>query len=197
MSGLERLPYCVPFCRRRRHSEPTCVWICWDRWKRIPLKRRWAYFQAVAERAPGWLSEDGRTPRWMLPGIERQRDRPRYMSAVRRQRSRRRRSRMAERSAGALCGPPIRLRRARFLGGPSPAPRCRTRTTYIVRISDTYAGFTSLTAPRSATLPPVEVYPPGQPLYVADESGACGTYFPIIIAAAETNTITGQLNVSM
>lgn len=70
-------------------------------------------------------------------------------------------------------------------------------TNYIVRISDTYVGFTSLTAPRSATLPPVETYPSGQPLYVADESGACGTDFPIIIAAAGAKTIAGQPNVSM
>ncbi len=43
-------------------------WICWDHWKRIPLARRRAYFRAVAERAPGWLRERRRTPRWMLPG---------------------------------------------------------------------------------------------------------------------------------
>lgn len=82
MSDCVRLPCCVPFCRRWRHSEPDRVWICWDHWKRIPLKRRRAYFRAIAERAPGWLSEGGRTPRWMLPRIERQRDRPRYMCAV-------------------------------------------------------------------------------------------------------------------
>lgn len=130
MSGRERLPYCVPFCRRWRHSEPNRVWICWDQWRRIPLKRRWAYLRAVAEQASGWLAEGCRTPRCMLPRIERQRDRPRYMSTVYRPRSRRRRAGMAERSAGAWCGAPIRMRCARFLGWwPSPAPRCRTRTT--------------------------------------------------------------------
>lgn len=68
---------------------------------------------------------------------------------------------------------------------------------YPVRASDTYVGVSAMTAPRTLTLPPASQYPPGQPLYVADESGACGTDKPIIIAAAGQDTIGGQPNVTL
>lgn len=64
------------------HGDPRAEWICWEHWKRIPLKRRRAYFRAVAERVPSWLREQKRIPRWMLPRPVRVVDRPRYMSAV-------------------------------------------------------------------------------------------------------------------
>ena len=82
MSDSVRLSCCVPFCRRWQHGKAGGEMICWDHWKRIPLKRRRAYFRAIAERAPEWLRERGRSPRWMLPRIERQRDRPRDAAAV-------------------------------------------------------------------------------------------------------------------
>ncbi len=45
-------------------------------------RRRRAYFRAVAERAPGWLRERRRTPRWMLPRPARRHDRPRSITAL-------------------------------------------------------------------------------------------------------------------
>lgn len=76
MVGPHRLSCCVPFCRRwRRSDRPGGDWICWDHWKRIPLKRRRAYFRAVAERAPEWLSERKPLPRWMRPRPARVHDR--------------------------------------------------------------------------------------------------------------------------
>lgn len=70
-------------------------------------------------------------------------------------------------------------------------------TNYPVKATDTYVGLAKLTAPRTITLPAASAYPQGQPLYVADETGACSTDTPIIIAAAGSDTITGQPNVVM
>lgn len=83
------------------------------------------------------------------------------------------------------------------LGVPSIGRSAVSDTNYPVKASDTYVGVSLLTAPRTLTLPPAANYPPGQPLYIADESGACGTDRPIIIAAAGQDSIGGQPNVSM
>ena len=83
------------------------------------------------------------------------------------------------------------------LGVPSIGRSTVNDTNYSVKPTDTYVGVTALTAPRTMTLPPAANYPPGQPLYIADESGACGTSNPIIIAAAGQDSIGGQPNVSM
>jgi hypothetical protein len=68
---------------------------------------------------------------------------------------------------------------------------------YAVKATDTYVGVTALTAPRTITLPLAADYPAGQPLYIADESGACGTDSPIVVAAAGQDTIGMQPNVNM
>ncbi len=83
------------------------------------------------------------------------------------------------------------------LGVPSIGRSAVNDTNYAVKVTDTYVGLAALTAPRTLTLPPAANYPPGQPLYIADESGACGTSAPIIIAAAGQDSIGSQPNVSM
>lgn len=65
-------------------------------------------------------------------------------------------------------------------------------TPYSIKTTDTYVGVASLTAPRTLTLPQASAYPPGQPLYIADESGQCSTDNRIIIAASGSDTIGGQ-----
>ena len=55
-------------------------------------------------------------------------------------------------------------------------------------------GIAALTAPRTITLPTANAYSQGQPLYVADETGACSTDKSIIVAAAGSDTIVGQPN---
>ncbi|KTS09743.1 hypothetical protein SB2_11860 [Methylobacterium radiotolerans] len=55
----------------------------------------------------------------------------------------------------------------------------------------------ALTAARTITLPNAAAYRPGQPLYVADESGACSSTLTITVATAGTDTIAGQPSVSM
>lgn len=66
---------------------------------------------------------------------------------------------------------------------------------YSAQAADTYVAYAALTAPRTITLPMADSYPPGQPLWIADETGACSTGSPIIIAAAGADTIAGQPNV--
>ena len=83
------------------------------------------------------------------------------------------------------------------LGVPSIGRSAVADTNYSVKATDTYVGVTTLTAPRTMTLPPAANYPQGQPLYIAYESSACGTSNPIIIAAAAQDSIGGQPNVSM
>ncbi len=66
MVAVGRIACCVPFCRRWRRGDPRSEWICWDHWKRIPLKRRRAYFRAQVERCPDTMArERGKIPRWM------------------------------------------------------------------------------------------------------------------------------------
>jgi hypothetical protein len=83
------------------------------------------------------------------------------------------------------------------LGVPSIGRSTVNDTPYSVKATDTYVGVTAISAPRTLTLPPAAQYPLGQPLYIADESGSCGTSKPIIIAAAGQDTIGGQPNVSV
>jgi len=70
-------------------------------------------------------------------------------------------------------------------------------TNYSVKATDTYVGAIALTASRTLTLPPANLYPQGQPLYVAAETNACSTDLPIVVAAAGSDTIAGQPNFSM
>lgn len=68
---------------------------------------------------------------------------------------------------------------------------------YLAQASDTYVGFTALTAPRAITLPPADAYPQGQALWIADETGLCSTGTPINILAAGSDTIAGQALVTL
>lgn len=52
-------------------------------------------------------------------------------------------------------------------------------------------GFTALTAARIVTLPAAAAYPPGVPLRVVDEKGACSATNTITVKAAGTDTING------
>ncbi len=63
--------------------------------------------------------------------------------------------------------------------------------------TDAEVGFVGPTAPRSVTLPAAADFSPGQPLYIADERGACGTDRPIIVAAASAETVAGQADVAL
>lgn len=63
---------------------------------------------------------------------------------------------------------------------------------YTIKITDTYVGVTSLSAGRTLTLPTASVYPAGQALYIADESGSCSTALPLTIVPGGTDTIAGK-----
>lgn len=65
--------------------------------------------------------------------------------------------------------------------------------------ADAYVGVTSLTAPRTISLPPANGYEPGQPLYIADETGACSydAGRTITVSALGSDTIAGQSSVVM
>lgn len=78
----------------------------------------------------------------------------------------------------------------------------RTRTTvsdaaYTILASDVYVAMTALTVARTFTLPAASAFPVGQPLYIADESGACSAINLITVAAAGTDTIAGQPTMTM
>lgn len=75
--------------------------------------------------------------------------------------------------------------------------RAVSDVNYAAQVADTYVAYAALTAPRTVTLPLASSYPPGQPLWVADETGNCSTDAPIIVAGAGGDTIAGQPNVSM
>lgn len=68
---------------------------------------------------------------------------------------------------------------------------------YAAQAADVFVAFTGLTAPRTVTLPLASTYQPGQALWIADETGLCGTDKPIIVAAAGSDTIGNQPNVTM
>jgi hypothetical protein len=51
--------------------------------------------------------------------------------------------------------------------------------------------YLALTAPRTATLPDARTFPPGIPLLLKDESGACSGVTPILLATQAGQTIDG------
>lgn len=59
--------------------------------------------------------------------------------------------------------------------------------------ADSYIAITTLTAGRTISLPPAASFAPGQPLYIADESGACSadTGLTITVSASGSDTIAG------
>lgn len=65
---------------------------------------------------------------------------------------------------------------------------------YLALVTDTQIGFATLTAPRTVVLPDVDLYPLGQVLFIADESGQCSPDRPILIVvgAGSNDTIAGQ-----
>lgn len=67
-------------------------------------------------------------------------------------------------------------------------------TSYTVKRWDTYVGISSLTAPHSIQLPAASAYPSGQPLVIADESGACSTNNQITILPAGNDQINGAVS---
>lgn len=79
---------------------------------------------------------------------------------------------------------------------PSNSPAVVSDTNYAAKATDTYVGFSALTAPRTVTLPAASDFPRAQPLWIADETGNCSTDRPIIAAALGSDTIAGQANVS-
>lgn len=68
---------------------------------------------------------------------------------------------------------------------------------YAVLLSDAYIGFTALTAARTVALPPAANYPAGQPLTIADESGACSATLTITALASGGDTVAGQASITM
>jgi hypothetical protein len=67
---------------------------------------------------------------------------------------------------------------------------------YQALVTDTQIGFAVLTAPRTVTLPDVDLYPIGQVLFIADESGQCseGRRITIIPGTGTGDTIAGLLD---
>lgn len=65
---------------------------------------------------------------------------------------------------------------------------------YQVLVTDTQIGFTLLTLPRTIFLPDVDLYPMGQLLFVADETGQCSPERAITISVGSgtSDTIAGQ-----
>lgn len=77
-----------------------------------------------------------------------------------------------------------------------------TRTTiadanYTAGVGDRTIAFTSLSAPRTLTLPPASAYPTGTRLAVLDEGGACSPATSIGIAAVGSDTINGAASVAL
>lgn len=65
---------------------------------------------------------------------------------------------------------------------------------YQALATDVQIGFAVLTSPRTVILPDVDLYPIGQVLFIADESGQCSVDRPITVAvgAGTSDTIGGQ-----
>jgi hypothetical protein len=66
-------------------------------------------------------------------------------------------------------------------------------TTYTILVSDYYVAVTSLSAPRTLTLPSASTAGAGFRLIVKDESGAAGTH-NITVARSGSQTIDGATN---
>lgn len=58
-------------------------------------------------------------------------------------------------------------------------------------VTDRIVAMVTLTAPRTLTLPPASLFPPGAKLTILDESGACSPTVVISVSAAGTDTIAG------
>ena len=77
------------------------------------------------------------------------------------------------------------------------APAAQTSRTpiadasYSALITDRNIAYTSITGPRTVTLPSATSYPQGTLLTVFDESGSCSPTNTITIAAGASNTING------
>lgn len=68
---------------------------------------------------------------------------------------------------------------------------------FMVRIFDTYVGIASLTATRAIILPAASAYPPGTPLTIADEAGACSPTVVATITAVGSDKINGNATYAM
>ncbi len=79
----------------------------------------------------------------------------------------------------------------------SIAPQIVQDVDATVAPTTAYVGIRALTASRTISLPSATSYPTGQPLYIADESGACSDTRRIIIAAAGSDTIAGQPSLAL
>ncbi|SFG88162.1 hypothetical protein SAMN05192565_1151 [Methylobacterium gossipiicola] len=79
--------------------------------------------------------------------------------------------------------------------GHTPAPDA----DYQALVTDVQIGFAVLTAARTVTLPDVDLYPIGQVLFIADESGQCSVDRPITVTtgAGTNDTIAGQVAIQI
>lgn len=79
--------------------------------------------------------------------------------------------------------------------GHTPAPDA----DYQALVTDVQIGFAVLTAARTVTLPDVDLYPMGQVLFIADESGQCSVDRPITVTtgAGTNDTIAGQVAIQI
>lgn len=68
---------------------------------------------------------------------------------------------------------------------------------YTALATDAYVGFSSLTATRTVTLPAASSFPPGQTLYIADETGNCSPTVQIIVARAGSDTIAAATSIAL
>jgi hypothetical protein len=62
---------------------------------------------------------------------------------------------------------------------------------YLALVTDRLIAYTALTAARVVTLPAASAFPPGQPLIIVDESGACSAANTITVSRAGSDTING------
>ncbi len=68
---------------------------------------------------------------------------------------------------------------------------------YSALVTDRLVAYTALTAPRAVTLPSAASFPPGHPLGIIDESGACSASKTITISRAGSDTINGLTSVAI
>lgn len=87
--------------------------------------------------------------------------------------------------------------------GGAPLARCGRRVVAgqnaSLAVADAYVAVTSLPTSVTLTLPPAASFEPGQPLYIADETGLCSADagLTITISAAGSETIAGRPSVVM
>lgn len=68
---------------------------------------------------------------------------------------------------------------------------------YTALATDRTVAFTSLTTPRTVTLPAASAYPTGTQLLVVDESGACSATNTLTLARAGTDTVNGAASAAL